>query len=244
MNLTFRGNKSPILFTNPWEDIKKELEEIPSGYFTTGELADSLAVIPPTLPQALDWFSSQDSHYLLLLTKSINIGILLNRDPSPQIVVSFSVNSVESWSRHEHLTPDPLRRLKAAAKLKEKGCRIRIRLDPIILDGDDRLEGYRKICKEISQLSPELVTIGSLRQYPGLFQFARQAPKYGLSRSPDGRMRYSFERRIFLYQKIADWLGFQPSLCKESTDIWQTLAWEFQGCNCTMNNGHISPLPR
>lgn len=233
LNLTFRGNKLPVVFTNPWEEIQKELKEIPSGYFVTGELADSLAVIPPTLPQALDWFSSQQSRYLLLLTKSTNIKILLNREPSPQIVVSFSVNSMESWSHHEHLTPDPLRRLKAAAKLKEKGWRIRIRLDPIILDGDNSLPSYHNMCREISQLSPELVTVGSLRQYPGLFRFARQAPKYGLTRSRDGRMRYSFERRLFLYRKIADWLGFQPSLCKEPLDIWQALRWNFMGCNCT-----------
>ena len=96
LKLTFRGNKSPVIFTNSWTQVEKELLRVPSGVFSTGELADSLAVVPDLLGPALDWFSRQQTRYLLLTTKSTNIGPLIEREPSPQIIVSFSINAPEA----------------------------------------------------------------------------------------------------------------------------------------------------
>jgi len=75
-----------------------------------------------------------------------------------------------------------------------------------------------------------------LRQFPGLHRFSLNAPRYGLRKSEDGRMRYPLEVRRKTYEKIKEWLGFEPSLCKETKELWQALDWEFTGCNCT-NNG-------
>lgn len=232
LKLTFRGNKKPVLFTNEWHEIEKELLSIPKGSFVTGELADSLAVIPPNLAPALEWFSSQKDRFLVLLTKSTNIKSLLSRKPSSQIIVSFSVNSEEAWSHYERLTPNPVERLKAATKLKEKGWRVRVRLDPVILNGNEALDSYKKICQKIARLAPEMVTLGSLRPYCGLYRFSPTAPWYGLKKAVDGRMRYPLDTRVKIYEKIAEWLGFQPSLCKETKDIWEKLRWKFAGCNC------------
>ncbi|MDP2857911.1 MAG: hypothetical protein Q8P50_08040 [Bacillota bacterium] len=49
LRLTFRGHKSPVLFTNSWDRVRAEIEAIDQGVFSTGELADSLAVEPPLL---------------------------------------------------------------------------------------------------------------------------------------------------------------------------------------------------
>lgn len=233
LKLTFRGKCKPNLFVNEVAQVKKELDSVASGVFSTGELADSLAATPPLLPMCLDYFQSQESRYLLLTTKSTRTAILKTRMPSSKVIVSFSVNSPRIARMYEKGAPDPLRRLKAAMELKELGWRVRIRLDPLILD--DGLEDYREICLKISQLKPEMVTVGSLRQYPGLFRFARNAPRQGLVRSPDGRMRYKLEARANAYRQIAEWLGFQPSLCKETRELYEKLSWEFNGCNCTLN---------
>ncbi len=115
--------------------------------------------------------------------------------------------------------------------MAELGWRVRIRLDPIILESG--LASYETICKQISAIRPERVTLGTLRQYPGLFNFLPNAPRKGLAKCQDGRMRYSVLDRVNTYKQIALWLGFQPSLCKETQEVWDTLGWEFEGCNCT-----------
>ena len=235
LKLTFRGKTKPTLFNNDWTEVQAELDKVEKGVFSTGELADSLAIIPPLLEKALNYFEQQKDKYILLLTKSTNIDILKNRKPSPQIIISFSVNSVEAANVYEKGSPDPMKRLEAAKELKELGWRVRIRLDPIILESG--LEHYEPICKAIAELSPEVVTIGTLRQFPGLHRFAKEAPRDGLKKAPDGRMRYPTQQRIEVYKQIADWLGFQPALCKEATKMWDELGWEFKDCNCTSYEG-------
>ncbi len=232
LKLTFRGEKEPNLFTNSWTEVQKELDAIKKGVFSTGELADSLALIPPLLPHAIEYFSNQKDKYLLLLTKSTNIDIFNEFKPSPQIIISFSVNAPAIWKKYELGTPHPLERIKAAEILKEKGWRIRIRLDPIILDYGIGI--YKEITLRVKSLQPERVTTGTLRHYPGLFRFAKDAPRKGLMKAEDGRMRYSESVRVFAYSKIAEWLTYEPALCKETVSVWRKLGWKFKGCNCTV----------
>jgi len=231
LKLTFRGQTEPVLFQNGWESVRSEIDEVPSGVFSTGELADSLAVIPPLLPKALDYFTIQENKFLLMVTKSINTAVLRERKPSRNLILSFSVNSIPASAQFEVSAPDPIRRLEAAKQMAELGCRVRIRLDPIILETG--LEHYEFICKQIAAIKPERVTVGTLRQYPGLFRFSPHAPRRGLTKAADGRMRYSDSQRIDTYEQIASWLGFQPSLCKETGEVWGKLGWDFHGCNCT-----------
>ncbi len=231
LKLTFRGNTEPNLFTNDWSEVEYELNNSNPGVYSTGELADSLAVVPPLLQKALEYFRNQNDKFLLLLTKSTNIKILLDSIPSQQIIISFSVNSNPSYEQFEKGTPHPLERLRYAKKLIDKGWRVRIRIDPIILETGIR--NYADICKKVSEIGPEMVTIGTLRQYPGLFNFSKKAPRKFLKKHPDGRMRYPINDRLEAYESFKKWLGFQPSLCKETKDLWSLLKWKFKGCNCT-----------
>lgn len=245
LKLTFRGEKSPVLFTNPWDQIEKELEKFDSGVFSTGELADSLAIIPPLLEPATDYFRKQKNKFLLLTTKSENIDILLDMAPTPQVWVSFSVNSENAWEKFENKTPHPYRRLEAAKRLKEAGWKVRFRIDPII--EETGIDSYKGIAERVRDLDADVVTVGTLRQFPGLFRFEKDAPRKGLSRSPDGRMRYPLHVRADIYRRIADWLKMQPSLCKETEELWKTLRWDLNGCNCTMinkpTNAHLRLFP-
>jgi len=56
LKLTFRGKTNPTVFENGWDKVKAEIEDIPEGVFSTGELADSLAITPPLLSKELDFF--------------------------------------------------------------------------------------------------------------------------------------------------------------------------------------------
>ncbi|MEW6273803.1 MAG: radical SAM protein [Bacillota bacterium] len=232
LRLTFRGNKKPVLFCNRWEEVELELEAIPSGVFSTGELADSLAVNPPLLSRAIAYFQNQQSRYLLLTTKSTSIGPFLAMKPTPQVIISFSINTAEMANRFEAGAPPPENRLQAAEKLLENGWRVRIRLDPIIYEEVNFIK-YKTLCTVIANLKPERVTVGTLRQYPGLHRFSPGAPRQGLVKATDGRLRYPKQLRLHIYQQIGNWLGFQPALCKETEEVWKELGWWFYGCNCT-----------
>jgi len=232
LKLTFRGKTDPTVFKNGWDKVKAEIDKMPGGVFSTGELADSLAIIPPLLPKAIDYFSTQEGKYLLLVTKSVNVDVLRKHKPNNQTILSFSINSVQAADNFEKNAPSPINRLRVAEEMIMRGWRVRIRLDPIILESG--INNYELICNMIAELNAERVTIGTLRQYPTLKNFAREAPCSGLKRAKDGRMRYLVEDRIETYREIRSWLGFQPALCKETDEIWEMLGWEFDGCNCAI----------
>ena len=231
LKLTFRGDTRPNIFTNSWDEIEKELEAIESGVMNTGELADSLAIPPYLLPDAIRYFSKQSKKYLLLTTKSNNVDFFNAFEPSPQVIVSFSVNCELASARFEHGAPSSEERLRAAKELGRRGWRIRFRLDPII--DEVGLHNYRDICNAITEINPEMITVGSLRQFPGLKNFSKDAPSEGLQQSWDGRLRYPMDHRIEIYSLITSWLKRRPALCKETKQVWNKLGWEFNGCNCT-----------
>lgn len=232
LTLRYHGGGSPILYDNDWSELEGELNKSKPGVYSTGELADSLAIEPPLLKSTINHFANNgDGRYLLLTTKSARGHRLLNSiGASKNIIISYSVNSSGNASEYEKKTPSPHRRIKDAEKLKDEGFRIRIRIDPIIYENFNE---YREICRIVSELKPERVTVGTLRHYPQLLAFAGDAPKEGLEMSWDGRLRYSVDKRIEIYSKTAGWLGFQPALCKETEEVWEKLDWEFEGCNCT-----------
>jgi spore photoproduct lyase len=232
LTLRYHGGGSPILYNNDWDKLKRELNKSKPGVYSTGELADSLAIEPPLLDDTINYFQSNgDGKYILLTTKSDSgykrLGSLI---PSNNIIVSYSVNSSTNAVKYENKTPSPENRITDAKKLREEGFRVRIRIDPIIYED---FEEYREVCEIVSDLNPERVTIGTLRHYPQLLAFAEDAPKEGLEMSWDGRLRYSIEKRLEIYSRIAEWLGFQPALCKETEEVWEKLGWKFEGCNCT-----------
>jgi len=227
LQLTFRGDKGYRTFSNSFEGIKKELDAVPEGVFSTGELSDSLAYTPTHLAEVMDYFKKQKERFLLFTTKSL-AKQLYREEPSDQIIVSFSINSYEAWQEYEKGTPDPINRLSSADALIQKGWRVRIRLDPII-EGFD----YEDICKMIKDVNPERITVGSLRHYPGIYRFTKVRFN-AMLKAPDGRLRYTIYRRAKIYRQIENWLGFQPALCKETHQCWKKLGWKFRGCNCSM----------
>jgi len=91
LKLTFRGNTEPTLFQNGWEKVKAELDGISHGVFSTGELADSLAVIPPLLPKALDYFTAQNNKSLLMVTKVPTLNSFVPTDRVPACWYHFQL---------------------------------------------------------------------------------------------------------------------------------------------------------
>ncbi len=227
---TLRGQKFVRVYDNPWEKVQAELEAAGPGVFNCGELADSLMVEPPLLKPAIEWFRGQEDKTLLMVAKG-GMGHLLGVRPHPRAILSASVNAAPVAQEYERKTPPPANRLFDLNLLKYLGWRVRVRLDPVIsLLGFSG--AYQPICERIAEMKPERVTVGSLRPYPPVAARLPEELKRNLVRDVDGRMRYPVAWRVGTYERIAEWLGFQPALCKETREVWDALGWDWAKCNC------------
>jgi spore photoproduct lyase len=236
LRLTLGRNKGPVVFTNPWPEVERQLEKIATGVFSTGELADSLAVTPPLLPPAIEYFRRQREKFLFFTTKSTNVGVLLEVPPTPQVWISFSLNAVRTWELMERQAPHPDARLAAARRLKAAGWRVRVRIDPII--PEIGLESYREIARQVRALAPERVTLGVLKHFPRLPRGRQEEPWRQLAKAPNGIKRYPAPVKVQVFQTLAAWLGRQPAVCRETPEVWEALGWRANGCNCTP--GHLA----
>ena len=207
----------------------------------SGELGDSLVWDHEIkLTESLGpLFAGQTRHKLLLLTKSANVSELLKLKPSPQIIVSFSVNAPEVSAKYEKKAPPPGKRLAAAKALKLLGWKVRLRLDPIIPVPGWR-EIYQPVINDINSFQPETVTLGSLRFFPSLRNYSKSGDdifSYGVDeRDPDGRWRVPFDQRLEMYAHLAGNLKVpRTGLCKETKKMHESLGMPIknQACNCT-----------
>lgn len=246
LRLTLRHYPEPTVFSNTarlFQELRDWLltREEPS-VLNTGELSDSLAWDPVTNLSAnlVPLFSVQNQHKLLFLTKSTAVDNLLDQEPSPQVIASFSVNASEVSSRYERGAPPPEKRLEAAAKLKAAGWPVRVRLDPL-LPVPDWKDCYERIIEKINQLAPQVVTLGSLRFFHNLLAHApKDTDVFSFGKDhgdPDGRLRLALDTRLEMYRFCLDRLaGLRVGLCKETEKVHQELGLpgQHQSCNCTV----------
>lgn len=215
-------------------------DDLESYMLNTGNLSDSLTFEPyrPIVARLVETFRQEAKgrpHTLLLLTKGgrRECKPLYQFEPCENVVVSFSVNNHEAARRLERGAAPTADRMAAAADLQERGWRVRLRIDPMILGYD-----YGEIAQEIRALAPERVTLGSLRAERNLFRYAQNGIFDALEPSPDekGLARYPFESRLALYRQAVEVLrGVCPiALCEEEAPIWDALGLdkEAKPCNC------------
>lgn len=247
LQTTFRGKVDPVVYTNR-EKLLAELDawlEQPGSFrLNAGELEDSLALDGhiPLVDDLVPRFAAQTRHKLLLVTKSTNIKNLLKHDPKGQVIVAFSVNAPMVSERFELETPHPLKRVEAAARVKEAGYYLTLRLDPMIpVEGWET--AYPEFIDEVYRVfSPDQWTIGSLRYYPSLpmwtARVGRNTEVYefaGERSREDGRRRIRIEVRAGLYrtamEQIREHDGDVPvRLCKETDDLYHCLGLQPPGC--------------
>jgi spore photoproduct lyase len=245
LNLTLRHYPSPTVFSNTarmFQEIRDWLlsQEKPS-VLNSGELSDSLAWDEDTglSLNLVPLFADQKRHKLLMLTKSTKIKNLLKLSPTGRVIISFSINAPEVSRRFEKKSPSPLKRLQAAAKLKAAGWSLRLRLDPII-PVEDWPRHYQELIEPINELEPETVTLGTLRYFKNLLNFARYGSevfKYGQDQhDPDDRIRIPFKERKRIYEFFMERLKVSKiGLCKETQDMHHELGLpgSKQSCNCS-----------
>ena len=148
-----------VLFLN-YEDFMDDIEKTLAShdleeqvYFYSGYDCDSLA---------LETYSEFVSHYLPkfrrwpraiveLRTKSVNIKPLLEQEPMPNVVVAWSLTPARIAEAVEAKTPKVSRRIETARALQERGWKIGLRFDPLIVTRDWRGE-YRELLDDCSRI--------------------------------------------------------------------------------------------
>ncbi len=235
------------------EEIKEWLADPIPKMIIAGELQDGLvfdSAYKKTSGKALTHhiiplFAAQKRHRLIFLTKSAQIQHALELTPTPQVVFSWSVNAEEVGTKWEHGAPLPSERFAAAEKMKKAGWPIRFRLDPMIPYPNWK-KGYGETIRRINALSPEMVTLGSLRatSYNGL----RNASKANgrdesifdyltEEKDPSGfKYRLPFEKQVEMFRFAMSHLktSIKPALCKEDRALWKALGLQFDGCHCLL----------
>lgn len=216
--------------------VKNWLRSGSGNYLNAGELADSLAFgkySRKMLDTVLPLIGNHPQKGLYLLTKSAG-ELLKDVQPLQNVVVGFSVNADEAGRLYEKDAPLPSERLNGAFNLKQKGWRIRVRLDPM-LPIPDWERHYLDIIKQVNDLSPEKVTLGSLR-------FNRSLPahcppsdiwSYASEREAGNKKRIDHETTTKLYRFAVEHLKSPAkSVCKESPELWTALNIGKLNCVC------------
>ena len=206
---------SYVLFVN-FEELEEAIEgelracndqEI---WFFSGYDCDSLAFEGVTgfAESFVAWFESRPRAHLELRTKSTQIGVLLGREPVPNVVVAYSLNPAPVANALEHGAPTLDRRLSALARLQERGWRIGLRFDPLI-HYEGFLDGYRRLFSTVfERLSLEgmhSVSLGAFRlPRPFHRRMTRLYPDEPLFAQPfeerDGMVSYRRDRSIELFE--------------------------------------------
>lgn len=236
----------PRVFTNT-DDLVSDVrawiarDGLESTVLNAGNLCDSLAFegVRPLVGRLAELFRSEAErkgrpHTLLLVTKGgrSDIAPLAGLAPTPNVIVSFSLNAPAAAAVHERGAPPVDERLAAARSLESSGWRVRIRIDPMIAGLD-----YADLASRVGELAPERVTLGCLRADRGLLRMGD-----GLFDAleplddPRGLARYPFAERIRLYREAIDAIaGRAPiGLCEETAETWTAagLDPESPTCNC------------
>jgi len=270
LKLTYRAAFPFITVKAEYDKIKKQLEKRLSQtdssiIFNSGELADSLAMdhLTGAGREFIPWFANTANGYLFMLTKSDNVDDILDLDHKERTIVAWSMNNDIISRKFEVGAPAFDRRLNAADKVQKAGYPLRIRLDPIVpFKGWEK--AYARTIKTIfDRLSPERITVGTLRFEKGfygmrdtIFTTGSYLPKIlgqmgpmfepklfiGSKTPKDGKYSFSEKRRTqifnFVIEEIRKYSDCKIALCKESANVWDATGLDRSKCSCVCQLDH------
>jgi len=210
----------------------------------SGELSDSMITESRARPFSrfiTEMFESQSVHKILFVTKSPDIGNLLEAGDPKRAIVSFSVNS-EKVARRWEKAPSVKKRIEAASLLKDAGFKVRLRIDPMVpVEGWQ--ESYAALLENVfARLTPDRITIGSLRGLQSTINNAadKSWTEYLDERSNWGK-KIGTATRKEMYTSLLTMLkehhGFKKvAFCKETVEMWNDLGMDYRRilCNCMM----------
>ena len=231
----------------------------------TGEFTDSLALDPWT--RHSEWLRALVAPHpgvlLELKTKSDRVDLLLEADPPPNLVLSWSLNPPARVASDELGTAPLAARLEAAAKAVAAGYRVSFHFDPIVLEEgweEDYGEVVRRLFEAVPPDGVAWVSLGTLR-FPPRFLESWGAKLRGnraffaeLVPGDDGKLRYFWPLRREAYRFLAHELrrrgggDLRIYLCMEPLPMWRSgLGWEPEEGEVTRllaGPGRVKPSPQ
>ena len=242
-----------------WQIARRLQKNQTPVIFNSGEMADSLALDHLTRAgrEFIPWFGRSGNGYLFMLTKSDNVDDILDLPHNGHTIVAWSMNNAAVSRKYEIGAPSFRRRLAAARKVQEAGYPLRIRLDPIVpFEGWEN--AYAETIKEIfSSVSPERITLGTLRFEKGFYNMRNTifttgpdlpqlmedmepmfSPKVfpGNKHPKGGKYSFSESKRgeifKFAIKEIRKYSDCRIALCKESENVWDELGLDLSRCSC------------
>jgi len=240
--------------------VQKKLSQSPNSImYNAGELADSLSMEHLTRAgqEFIPWFGETKNGYLFMLTKSGNVGPILDLPHNGRTILAWSLNAPLISNKFEIGAPPFKERLEAARKAEKAGYRVRIRLDPIVFFKDWKTV-YAQTIKEIfSQIDPERITLGTLRFETGFYQMRNSLfttgpflPKLveemkpmfkgkifpGYKKPKIGKYSFGLNKRIknfrFVINQIRKYSKAPIALCKEDRRVWKFVGLDLRKCRC------------
>ncbi len=265
LKLTYRAAFPYICVHVEYDKIKKQLATRlskangKSVIFNSGELADSLSMnhITRAGEAFIPWFAKSGNGYLFMLTKSDNVDGILDLEHNQHTIIAWSINNEMVSRKYEIGAPTFERRINAAKKVQHAGYPLRIRLDPIV-PFDGWQNEYAKTIKDIfDKVSPERITLGTLRFEEGFYNMRNTIFTTGLElknhlddmipmfepkkfagskRAKAGKYSFSEEKRTeifnFAIDEIRKYSNCKIALCKESAEVWQQTGLNVSKCSC------------
>ncbi|OPX28649.1 MAG: hypothetical protein B1H08_05530 [Candidatus Omnitrophica bacterium 4484_171] len=222
-------------FFNKFDNFYKKINrKIRIG---TGEFCDSLALddITGYSPRLIDFFNDKNV-YFEFKTKSGNINNILSSKPSPNIIISWSLNPQIMVEKEEMCSVSLERRLEAAKKVRDKGFPVAFHFDPII-----HTSGWENLYKNVvdmlyQEIKPPFmwISLGTLRGPRQLKNVAERRFKdsnifYGeLLIGKDKKLRYPEFIRKQIYKNMVKWIRTHDAktpvyLCMEDEDTWSVM---------------------
>lgn len=220
-----------VFFLNH-DEMMKEMKALTEGHphaskvwFHAGEFSDSLALSHLTgeLLSYHEMLKTSPRSYMELRTKSVNIRELLELEPLPNLITTFSLSPSEAAKTYDLKTPSLKLRIKAMAQLASQGHPLGLHLDPVIYHHDFEQQ-YRELFESLTEeIAPEhfhYVSLGVVRFTKDVYhQVAKNYPESPLlkaqfQKSFDQKVRYSRPLRLWMLSKIKA-LGLEFGLSEE-----------------------------
>ncbi len=240
-------DKKPLFYTNikdAWQELEELNREKKYLRIGTGELADSLAYDreKPLSLELMDTFYSFPDIVFEFKTKSNAIKNLKKSKVLKNIVVSWSLNPQEIILREEKGTATLQERLKSISSLQEKGFKIGIHLDPLLIYPNYK-DIYSRFIEQLSEViqvkNLAWLSLGALRFPEGLkeeiFKHKDSMLFCGeLICGYDKKYRYFKYQKVELFKYVRNLINTKISknlplyLCMEDEDTWQEIFPEFK----------------
>jgi spore photoproduct lyase len=250
-------NKDQGVFYTNYDDLETELGKFLAGKkdvrIGSGELSDSLAYesVRPGAARVLELFRNFPRTVFEFKTKATQVQALLGVKEVPKnIVVSWSLNPPRLIRGEELRTPSLARRLQALTAVQDKGFKIGIHFDPLILFPDWQ-KHYRELIRRLATVirTERLAwwSLGALRFPPELkrhiFKHRGSQLFWGeLIQGRDGKYRYFTPLRLELFRFVRDEIKKQLPrevplyLCMEDAATWREIIPEIPATEEAIND--------